>query len=184
MPAPPVRAYQLPFAITLAAWVRVGFLILAGVGFLVAMSFPPAGPEAHPVRGQVLFDGQPLPQASVVFHPLSEEMPAVVRPSGQAGEDGFYTLSTYRSGDGAPAGEYAVTVECHPLIDTYDLPGSVPGPNLLPRRYSRPETSPLRVRVAPGNNELPPLELTRQRVVAPRSQTLRFPDEHIRRNEP
>jgi hypothetical protein len=184
MPVRSVPARPLPCTLTLAAWVRIGIATLAGAVLLVAMSFPPAGPETHPVRGRILLDGQPLPQASVVFHPLSEELSAVVRPSGQAGGDGFYTLSTYRSGDGAPAGEYAVTIEWRPLIDTCDLPGSVPGPNRLPRRYSRPETSPLRVRVVPGNNELPPLELTRQPIASPISQTLWSPDQHIRRNDP
>jgi len=60
--------------------------------------------------------------------------------------------------DGMPEGEYAVTVVWHPrVIDGEDY---LPGPNVLPLAYARPETTPCRVRVSPKSNELPPLRIS------------------------
>jgi hypothetical protein len=65
--------------------------------------------------------------------------------------DGTFALSTYTANDGAPAGEYAVTVVWwKPLVDA----NGKPGPNLLPERYARPETTPLRATVKAGTNEV------------------------------
>jgi len=36
----------------------------------------------------------------------------------------------------------------------------VPGPNQLPAQFAKPETSPLRVSIQRGTNELPPLRLS------------------------
>src|SRR3954454_14523350 len=62
----------------------------------------------QPVSGQVLVDGKPAPRAQVTFHPTDDKNPA--RPTGQVDEQGRFTLTTERSGDGAPSGEYRVTV--------------------------------------------------------------------------
>src|SRR5436309_2312718 len=65
----------------------------------------------YPVQGRVLFEDRPPPQALVVFHPLGDQGKEAVRPRGQVGPDGSFTLTTHNPGDGAPAGAYAVTVE-------------------------------------------------------------------------
>jgi hypothetical protein len=46
----------------------------------------------------------------VVFHPKDNADPQAPRPFGTAGADGSFGLTTSRPGDGAPAGEYRVTV--------------------------------------------------------------------------
>src|SRR5207302_444447 len=66
---------------------------------------------AYPVHGRVLFEGAPIANAQVVLHPLAEDKAHPVRPTGRAAPDGSLTLTTYTAGDGAPEGEYAVTVE-------------------------------------------------------------------------
>ena len=73
--------------------------------------------------------------------------------------DGSFAASTYDAGDGVPQGEYVVTVQWRKIVKS----GSdyVPGPSLLPAKYSRPETSDLIIRVAAGNNNLPPIALKR-----------------------
>lgn len=69
MPIRSVPARPLPCASIRTAWVRSGIATLAGAVLLIAMSFSPAGPETHPVRGRICLDEQPLPQASWLFIP-------------------------------------------------------------------------------------------------------------------
>jgi hypothetical protein len=119
---------------------------------------------AFPVRGQVFYEGKPTPDALVIFHPLNDPDPRAMRPLGRVGADGRFTLTTYRAGDGAPAGDYAVTVTWQKEEDRQSLPveeRKKDEPNLLPERYGRPETSGLRVRVEEGVNDFPPFRLGR-----------------------
>jgi hypothetical protein len=108
-----------------------------------------------PVTGQVLFAGKPATRALLVFHPVVENS---LRPLGTVDEDGSFTLTTYEQGDGAPAGEYTVTVEWRRLatVDDDQRP-----PNKLPARYSNSKSSGIAVRVNEGANVLPPIQLTR-----------------------
>ena len=69
------------------------------------------GPLCYPVRGQVTLDGKPLAEAMVVLHPLTGSVVGGQKPIGFTDQDGRFVLTTYQSGDGAPPGEYAVTVE-------------------------------------------------------------------------
>jgi|SRR6516162_1280462 hypothetical protein len=113
----------------------------------------------YPVKGQVNFEGRPLPSAFVVFHPLGGPDVDSIRPVGQGDRAGSFNLTTYTRHDGAPAGEYAVTVEFRPP----PLDGDAPHDDILPARYAKPESSGLRVQVIEGDNELPPFELKWQR---------------------
>jgi hypothetical protein len=114
----------------------------------------------YPAYGRVLFEGQPVPNAQVILHPLtSDDKDHPVRPTGRVGADGSVTLTTYTAGDGAPEGEYAVTVDLRRRPP--DAEGDVTQ-SVLPARYLKPETSPLRVQIKKGTNELAPFELTRR----------------------
>ncbi len=111
-----------------------------------------------PTKGQIAFKGKSPGGAFVVLHPKAATGPNVVRPHAHVHDDGTFSLSTYNTNDGAPAGEYKVTVELHNLIKRSN--GDIaPGPNVLPKQYSRPETSPLIVRIAEGENSLSPIVL-------------------------
>jgi hypothetical protein len=115
------------------------------------------GPPCYPVRGTILYEGKPVPNAFVVLHPAAREGRDGAWPSAVANARGEFTLTSRKARDGAPAGEYVATVEWRPLVQRkgeYE-----PGPNRLPTRYSKPETSGLRIQVAAGDNELPPLTL-------------------------
>jgi hypothetical protein len=106
----------------------------------------------HPVHGQVLFDGCSVPNAVVTFYLINSE---TKRPSHTADAvteaDGTYTLSTYAANDGAPTGDFAVTVVWpRPLVDAEGKAG----PNALPERYGKPETTPLKAVVKTGENEV------------------------------
>jgi len=110
----------------------------------------------HPVRGKVLYKGQPAKGAFVLFAPLNEpaENPDP-RPRGTVAEDGSFVLGTYESEDGAPAGEYtvAITWEGGVLPDGREEP-----PDKLLGRYNV-SNSRLRATVKEGPNELPPFQL-------------------------
>ena len=109
-----------------------------------------------PVQGTVLLDGKPVAHAFVVFHPLGNTGPGDLHPRAQADQDGTFVLSTYESDDGAPAGEYRVTVQKYKAPTDSD---NGPPTNLLPGRYAKPDSSKLNARVQDGQNDLPPFQL-------------------------
>lgn len=106
----------------------------------------------HPVSGQVTFNGKPAAHASIIFHPQGAPEGAP-RPRAHADAQGNFTLSTYSQGDGAPLGEYAVTVELRPLVKKDGEFES--GPNIIPKQYSTPQTTKITTRVAEGTNTVP-----------------------------
>ena len=109
----------------------------------------------HPVRGQILVDGKPAAQAQVLFHPAEKDLDQV-QLSGQTGEQGYFNLTTYANSDGAPVGDYTVTVTWFRVFRNGD---EVSSRNVLPRRYAVPESSQLKVTVNKGKNELSALQL-------------------------
>lgn len=108
----------------------------------------------HEVKGQVLQNGKPVPHATVVFHPSFDLGPEVSKPRAITNEAGAFIVSTYGSEDGAPEGEYKVTVEQW----TTTKPEEGPKSRLDPK-FGKPDQSGLSVRVASGKNELAPLVL-------------------------
>ncbi len=114
----------------------------------------------YPVRARVLVDGKPAVQAQVLFHP-SENTPEAPRPTGQTDDQGYFNLTTYANGDGAPEGDYAVTVTWFRVFPTGNQRNAeLVRHNVLPRRYAVPDSSRLKATVSKGENELPPLQLT------------------------
>lgn len=128
-------------------------LLLAGCE--KAQVFPPV----YPVQGKVALDGKPTPGAFVVFHPKNASDAHSPRPSAYVDKDGLFRLTTFKSQDGAPPGEYVVTVELRQTVKNGDEIQL--GPNQLPGQYSQPQTSTLLAKVneAPSNDV--PLELKR-----------------------
>jgi hypothetical protein len=136
---------------------------------LVASTFPllgcsrtsaiPGEVPVFPLKGQITLDGQPTPGAFVTFHPATGEKANAVQPTAWVDKDGSFALTTYRAGDGAPAGEYVVTVHWQQLVGVGD--NARLGPNLIPPRYDNPQASDLRFRVAQGANELAAIRLRR-----------------------
>lgn len=131
------------------------FLVLAGV--LVGCSESDQ-PSRYPVRGQVFYGDQPLADAIVRFHPKAAPAKDLPKPMGIADATGNFQLTTLTSGDGAPTGDYTITVELRQeRLSGEELTRD--GPNLLPAIYSKPETSPLTYSVTSGTNEVPPIKI-------------------------
>jgi hypothetical protein len=138
---------------------RIALLILIGPALMCcSCGKSDQRKPVFPVQGKVLLDGKPLPRAFLVFHPIGESGPGVRRPIASAGEDGCFAPTTYAAEDGAPAGEYAVTVEYRRPPDQDE---TAPSENLLPPRYSKPVSTPLKVRIVEGQNDLEPFQVKR-----------------------
>ena len=148
LPSPPLRS------------IGTAALLLVGTAGLIGCSAKhPDRLSVFPVEGQVNVNGQPLANAFVVLHPKNGSDPRLLAARGQTDQNGKFKVTTYEAGDGAPVGEYAVTVEYHPLVN---LGGSYePGPNVLPPKLASPSTTDVTVRVAASPNTLPPIDVRR-----------------------
>ena len=106
-------------------------------------------------------NGEPLANASIVLHRVGKsKLPINLHPRAKVSEDGTFSLETFDRADGAPNGEFIATVF---LTKDEDVNGEIlPGPNILPVVYSRPETSPLKIQITSSTTELKPLELTQK----------------------
>ena len=110
-----------------------------------------------PLQGKVTHKGKPLANALVALHPVNPTDPRATTCRATTDAEGNFSVSTYNANDGAPAGEYKVTVEC------YQLKGSgsslEPGPNILPVKYSQPGTTDFTVSVAEGAANSPTFDI-------------------------
>lgn len=115
-----------------------------------------------PVFGKVTYQGKPTDNALIIFHPVSDPDPNAPHPLTRVGADGSFKLTTYETDDGAPAGEYDVTITWVNEVDNQNAPkeDQRPAKNMIPDRYAKAETSGLRVTVKKESNNLPPFELT------------------------
>ena len=113
--------------------------------------------SVFPTTGSITVKGQPAHGAIVVLHPQNAAAPSGLTPRANVDEQGRFAVSTYDRGDGAPEGDYVVTVMWFkPIKENGDFKA---GPNVIPAKYSRAETSNLAVKIAAGQNVLPPLKL-------------------------
>jgi hypothetical protein len=119
------------------------------------------GPKRKPVfttEGKILqANGSPAVNVTVFLHPPASD-PDPLRPLGVTDESGTFKLTTYDANDGAPAGEYVVTLMYEPL-DSPLFRKKVKKPD-IPAAYTKPDTSPLRAKVeARPGNVLEPIKL-------------------------
>jgi hypothetical protein len=105
----------------------------------------------HAVRGKVTDGSKPLAHAQVVFHPIATTA-GTPKPRAKTDANGEFSLTTYDGNDGAPAGQYKVSVE--QLLADPKNPDAGPT-NRLPAKYADPEKSGLTATVNAGPNELP-----------------------------
>jgi hypothetical protein len=113
-----------------------------------------SGVKLSPVRGKVLYGGQPAEGAIVVLHRKGSE-PNTPTPAGTVQADGSFTLRTHPHGNGAPPGEYTVVITWYPP-NARELENPR---NKLPTRYASVSESPLTVTIGEGPTELQPFEI-------------------------
>lgn len=134
----------------LARWVCVGSLLCVSAG---CSSKPDWQARTYPAHGTALINGQIPADLFVMLNPLGEPFDSrKANPWGVVTADGRYVITTYEDGDGAPPGEYMVTLRW-----PFDV--AAPG-DRLGYAFSKVENSPMTVVVKAGDNEFPPIELT------------------------
>jgi hypothetical protein len=148
-------AFRDPLRLSRPAVVSAALLIAAMLSG--CSKSDPARVPVRPVSGQVTIEGRPAKGAWVVLHPkdASQSFPS---PNAYADQQGYFSIGTYSLGDGAPQGEYTVTVRWQPAIvkdGEYQT-----GPDLVPAKYRTATTSTLTARVNEGSNSIP-LKITR-----------------------
>lgn len=117
--------------------------------------------KVYPVSGAVKVAGQPAAGARIVFYGATPELigPGTVSPAAVTDENGLFQLQSYGPGDGAPAGQFNVTVSWPEEVPE-GVDSEVNRPkDRLKNRYLNPETSGLTAEVPVGGVELPPFEL-------------------------
>jgi len=99
-----------------------------------------------PLQSTVEVKGEPAVGAFLALHPVEKNSESHRLPRGLVGLGGAVEWTTYRRGDGLPAGDYVVVALWNrPVVIEGELQR---GPNLLSEIYRSPATSPLRIRVS------------------------------------
>ncbi|WP_153557427.1 hypothetical protein [Roseimaritima sediminicola] len=118
--------------------------------------------ETYPATGRVTVNGQAASGAVVTLHPVGEKVDERnSRPYAIVGEDGSFTLETYESGDGAPVGEYDLTITWP--VDTSKMELAML--DRLDGKFARPEQSQWKVNITEGENEIPSIEISGVRLI-------------------
>ena len=139
--------------------VHTGLLSLLAATSLCGCSSKQERIPVHPVKGSVTFEGRPLANALIVLHPKSATGKLDYSSQGKTDASGEFQVTTYDTNDGAPVGDYAVTVQYYELITNGS--SSEPGPNILAPKYATPQTTDIFVTVKAEPNVLPPINVSR-----------------------
>jgi hypothetical protein len=160
-----LRSQTLAVLITLSA-----ALFVAGCGKGNQLGYVQHDEELHSTDGTVLVDGKPARNATIILHRsgsatvtgIVPDDPSKIlpNPQGDCDENGYFQLYTYMPYDGAPAGDYLVTISwSDPEGRNRDGENY---PELLPRNYQSPQKSELKATILLGENhlEIPEIKLT------------------------
>lgn len=127
---------------------------VALVGLLaVAAGCGDGKPRLYPVTGSVTVKGRPADGAVVRLYPAAG---GPHMPAGVVQADGSFKLTTFLPDDGAPAGDYKVTVTWRPAKKTTMDPD---GPDRLNGRYADAVSTRLTATVDAGPTTLPAITL-------------------------
>lgn len=136
-----------------------GAVAVAALAALLAGCGPPekVWPKRYPVSGRVTVDGKPAVRAVISFHPLAPHSDGLsYAASTFTGDDGEYKLTTVEAGDGAPPGEYKVTIVANYVVKNGE---DVTVPDLLHGKYKDAKTTPLQATVQEAENVIPTFDL-------------------------
>jgi hypothetical protein len=129
--------------------------------------------EVAPVHGRIVYKGKGVPRATVIFFPEGETANVLgrMRPFAYSDDEGNFNIKTYVEGDGAPPGEYRISVIA-PFVSRVkqarskdgrggpeDAQSAVALPMALSEKYANVETSGLKVTIQEGENKLEPFSL-------------------------
>jgi hypothetical protein len=130
----------------------VGVILPLGAAFIISKERrASAEPTLYAVEGKVLVNGEPAENLNVAFHPLDGDK-KLFCPVGRTNNRGIFHLMTRSDADGAPAGEYSVTLiwpdglmdECECIDPTLH--------DRLKGQYAKVDQSKFQVRVGSSGN--------------------------------
>jgi len=131
---------------------RTGIVIAIGLLAVIGCGRGERRVPVFKTSGSVVrADGSAVPNALIVLHATGDAS-TVPKPRGTTDEQGRFQLTTYEVDDGAPEGQYTVTVEQW-IRDDPNLPPS----NHLVATLAKPESSGLQATISQGTNEIQPL---------------------------
>jgi hypothetical protein len=137
--------------------------LLAGCGGSDEDKWTAERPKPVPAGGIVLYNGDPVEGATVVFVPEGHKQAATA----QTDASGKFQLQTYDPGDGAVPGEYKVTVRkaeatAAPASEETNVNDTTAPKqrSLIPERYSNVQQTDLTASVKEGAENNFTLELT------------------------
>ncbi len=131
-----------------ASLLALALLMASGVG---CGPSNPDQPDTLPVGGKVTYKGKPVPKGTITFQSDGGRM-----ATGEIQEDGTYSLTTARPGDGAVAGHHRVSIVANEGDPTLmpSSPGYVRPKNLVPVKYNQPEQSGIEANVTKDSKEI------------------------------
>lgn len=118
--------------------------------------------KTYPVTGEVRLGGKPFKGLTVVLRPVDKtNFKRQEIPQGITDENGKFSVHTYTTNDGAPAGDYKIGIALmQPLDDEGgDQVKRDPNQPIVPIKYADPETSGLKATVDKKATVLPTIEL-------------------------
>lgn len=125
--------------VRISVWISLVALALAGCG---------GSGNLGRVSGKVTLDGQPVPEATLMFSPVAGGSPS----AGRTDESGQYELVYSRESKGAEIGQHRVQIRTAQSGDEDADPPVPPKPEKLPPKYLGGAT--IAVEVKAGKNEL------------------------------
>ncbi len=113
----------------------------------------------YQVSGKILVNGQPAEHAQISLQPTKPAMKGerIVIPNAVALPDGTFNVGTYSGSDGAPAGEYSITI-VWPQV-TVEGGEETFGPDRLKGLYRLPDNRLPKFTVEERDNEIPTIDI-------------------------
>jgi len=123
------------------------------LGGLTGCSAPE--PTVYDARGTLTINGVPVSNASLAFH-RTDGTASTACPVAITRDDGTFAMTTYAAGDGAPPGEYVVTLLWHDASQPVDECECIDPlqHDLLKGRYADAKTSQLHASIRREKNDL------------------------------
>lgn len=97
------------------------------------------------LNGTVLLNGQPVGPGTISFEPVDRDRAGAIA---QFGEDGKFQMVSSGRKEGAPTGEYRVSIRGGQNLG--EETAGPPPPSKIPARYRNSQTSDLKVTIEPG----------------------------------
>jgi hypothetical protein len=126
------------------------FLLAAGCSRII-----PGRQAVYPVSGELFVRGQAAAGAVIRLYAINDLFLERLCPHAVVEQDGSFRLTTYNSDDGAPDGDYALTV----TWPAPPKPGQEEGPDRFNGRFANRHQPVRKITVSPGSNVLERINL-------------------------